>query len=143
MNPIQFLGRSRFLNQTERNRFRKTLHQLCLNKNKRIENLSYVFCNDEEMLKINKEHLHHDTYTDIITFDLGDKQNSIDGEIYISVDRTKENAAAFHVKPEEELARVVFHGLLHLLGHKDKNPEDQAKMRAAEEEALKLWREQA
>ncbi len=141
MNPIQFLGRSRFLNQIERNRFRKTLHQLCLNKNKRIENLSYVFCNDEELLKINKEHLHHDTYTDIITFDLGDKQNSIDGEIYISVDRTKENALAFHVKPEEELARVVFHGLLHLLGHKDKSPNDQANMRAAEEEALSLWRE--
>ena len=143
MNPIQFLGRSRFLNQIERNRFRKTLHQLCLNKNKRIENLSYVFCNDEELLEMNQEHLQHDTYTDIITFDLGDKQNSIDGEIYISVDRTKENAAAFHVKPEEELARVVFHGLLHLLGHKDKSPEDQAKMRAAEEEALTLWREHA
>ena len=143
MNPIQFLGRSRFLNQAERNRFRKTLHQLCLNKNKRIENLSYVFCNDEELLEMNQEHLQHDTYTDIITFDLGDKQNSIDGEIYISVDRTKENAAAFHVKPEEELARVVFHGLLHLLGHKDKSPEDQAKMRAAEEEALTLWREHA
>jgi len=143
MNPIQFLGRSRFLNQNERNRFRKTLHQLCLNKNKRIENLSYVFCNDEELLEMNQEHLQHDTYTDIITFDLGDKQNSIDGEIYISVDRTKENAAAFHVKPEEELARVVFHGLLHLLGHKDKSPEDQAKMRAAEEEALTLWREHA
>ena len=143
MNPIQFLGRSRFLNQNERNRFRKTLHQLCLNKNKRIENLSYVFCNDEELLEMNQEHLQHDTYTDIITFDLGDKQNSIDGEIYISVDRTKENAAAFHVKPEEELARVVFHGLLHLLGHKDKSPEDQAKMRDAEEEALTLWREQA
>ena len=143
MNPIQFLCRSRFLNQNERNRFRKTLHQLCLNKNKRIENLSYVFCNDEELLEMNQEHLQHDTYTDIITFDLGDKQNSIDGEIYISVDRTKENAAAFHVKPEEELARVVFHGLLHLLGHKDKSPEDQAKMRAAEEEALTLWREHA
>ena len=143
MNPIQFLGRSRFLNQDQRNRFRKTLHQLCLNKNKRIENLTYVFCNDEELLEMNQEHLQHDTYTDIITFDLGDKQNSIDGEIYISVDRTKENAAAFHVKPEEELARVVFHGLLHLLGHKDKSPNDQAIMRAAEEEALKLWREQA
>lgn len=119
------------------------MHQLCLNKNKRIENLSYVFCNDEELLEINQEHLQHDTYTDIITFDLGDKQNSIDGEIYISVDRTTENAAAFHVKPEEELARVVFHGLLHLLGHKDKSPEEQAQMRDAEEEALKLWREQA
>lgn len=141
MQNIQFLGRSRFLNQNERNQFRKTLNRVAKENQKQIESLVYVFCNDDELLEMNQEHLKHDTYTDIITFDLGDKQNSIDGEIYISIDRVRENAASFHVKHEDEMARVVFHGLLHLLGHKDKTPEQSSAMREAEEACLTLWRE--
>lgn len=141
MQSIQFLGRSRFLNQNERNRFRKTIELITKQNKKQIESLVYVFCSDEELLEMNQEHLNHNTYTDIITFDLGDKQNNIDGEVYISVDRVKENAMTFHVKQEDELARVVFHGLLHLLGHKDKTPEQGASMRLAEDACLALWRE--
>lgn len=98
------------------------------------EDLSYVFCTDEYLLDINIQHLDHHTLTDIITFDLSDDPQSpeIEGEIYISLDRVKENAVAFNVPFESEISRVLAHGVLHLCGYKDKTTEEEQIMRTKE-----------
>lgn len=98
--------------------------------------LIYIFCHDDYLLEINKEFLQHDTLTDIITFDLSETTNHLQGEIYISIDRVKENASQFKTTYKEELHRVIFHGALHLCGYKDKTPKDQQKMRAEEDICL-------
>ncbi len=104
-----------------------------------IDQLHYIFCSDDDLLKINQDYLQHDYYTDIITFDnsIGKK---IDGEIYISTDRIKDNAETFEVSFEEELRRVLIHGVLHLLGYKDNTEKQQQEMTHQENEALKLYK---
>ena len=111
-------------------------------ESKEIIALDYVFCSDEYLHKINVEYLNHDTYTDIITFDLGvPDDRSISGEIYISIDRVKENAQTHGCLYKDELRRVVAHGLLHLIGYPDKSKEEASLMRSKEEAALKTYRE--
>lgn len=103
---------------------------------KQLSNLTYIFCSDDYLLAINKAHLQHDFYTDIITFDLSESPKQITGEIYISTDRVRDNAATLGISIKEELHRVIFHGALHLCGFKDKNPVDQKEMRAVEDMCL-------
>lgn len=99
--------------------------------------LNYIFCTDAHLLSINKSYLNHDSYTDIITFDYSVGKR-ISGDIYISVQRVKENAVSFEVPFEQELNRVIIHGALHLLGYKDKKKEDKTLMRKKEEAYLSL-----
>jgi probable rRNA maturation factor len=106
--------------------------------NRKIGELNYIFCNDNYLLEINKSYLDHDYFTDIITFDQSESDKKIDGDIYISVDRVKENAITNHQSFENELNRVMVHGVLHLLGFKDKTPSEETKMRALENEMLSL-----
>ncbi len=101
----------------------------------KIEQLNYIFCDDEYLLKINKEFLEHDYYTDIITFDNSIGKN-IDGEIFISTERVKDNSNKYNVSFDHELKRVIIHGVLHLLGFKDKSEEQQKLMTLKENEAL-------
>lgn len=101
--------------------------------------LTYVFVDDATLLEMNQTHLQHDTLTDIITFDLSENAEEIIGEIYISVDRVKENAEKFKVNNSNELHRVIFHGALHLCGYKDKNKKDKEQMRAMENEWLAAY----
>lgn len=96
--------------------------------------LSYIFCTDDYLYKMNVEHLQHDTYTDVITFQYSDEV--VEGDVFISVERTQENASIYGVSPERELQRVMVHGLLHLMGYKDKSPADQTLMTAKENEHL-------
>ena len=105
-------------------------------KKKIPADLSYVFMSDEDLLKINIQFLKHNTYTDIITFDYSEG-NNISGEIFISIDRIKENAVKMKVDFEEELHRVIIHGILHLCGYKDKTKIDAEIMRKEEEKALR------
>ena len=105
----------------------------------KLKNLQYVFCTDEYLLELNKQFLQHDTFTDIVTFELGTEPGVTEGEIYISVERVKENATKFDVSEEQELHRVIFHGALHLCGYKDKSKEQSATMRKKENEYLKLY----
>lgn len=102
-------------------------------------NLNYIFCTDDYLLHINKEFLNHKTLTDIITFDLSESDNELAGEIYVSVERVKDNAGKFEVSYEEELHRVIFHGALHLCGFKDKTEADAKKMRKQENLCLKEY----
>ena len=99
----------------------------------KLEHLSYVFCDDKYLLKLNKEYLNHDTYTDIITFDYGEMKGMINGEIYISIDRVKDNAKEFKSLFLNELYRVMIHGILHLCGYKDKTLKHQKEMREKED----------
>jgi len=138
---IQFLGRSRFLDKEERKHIRQSLTTLCVKNNYTIESLVYVHQSDEELLEINQRSLQHDTYTDIITFDLSDTEGVIDGEIYISVDRIKENASVFGVAFRNEYHRVLSHGLLHLMGFKDKTNEEKTEMRKQEDFALAIFQD--
>ncbi|MAT54889.1 MAG: rRNA maturation RNase YbeY [Saprospirales bacterium] len=103
----------------------------------RLQLLNYIFCSDEFLHRINLEYLEHDTFTDIITFPYADPP-VIEGDIFISVERVAENAKAFGVAFEVELARVMAHGVLHLCGYKDKSPEEQSMMRQKEDESLEL-----
>ncbi|MDF3077061.1 MAG: ybeY [Sphingobacteriaceae bacterium] len=103
-----------------------------------LDELNFIFCSDEYLLQINQQYLKHSTYTDIVTFDNSEVEGSITGDIFISVDRVRENASKFQVPEEKELHRVMIHGTLHLLGYKDKSKTDKALMTSKEDEHLKL-----
>lgn len=117
---------------------KKWVSQVVQLRGKRVGNISYLFCDDEHLLGVNQQFLNHDTYTDIITFDYV-VADLISGDIMISVDRVGENAEKFGVPFEQELHRVVIHGVLHLLGQGDKSDAEAVEMRRQEEEALVLW----
>lgn len=106
---------------------------------RKLAGLNYIFCTDEYLLQVNRDFLQHDYYTDIITFDLSDTPKQVSGEIYISVDRVKDNALAQQVSFTQELHRVIFHGALHLCGYKDKKPAEVKAMRSAEDKYLDLY----
>lgn len=108
-------------------------------KKQRAGEINFIFCSDEHLLGINKQYLNHDTYTDIVTFDYSKdgKKESVSGDIFISIDRVKENAKKFSKSFEEELHRVIIHGVLHLLGYKDKTKSAKEEMRKAEDTCLK------
>lgn len=101
------------------------------------KSLNIIYCSDDRLLNINRQFLDHDYYTDIITFDLSDSDH-LEGEIYISVDRVRENAQDMHIQFETELCRVMAHGLLHLIGYKDKTDEEKKVMRSEEDACLSL-----
>lgn len=100
--------------------------------------INYIFCDDEYLHKINLEYLNHDTLTDIISFDYT-MGNELNGDIFVSVERVKDNAVDFNVPFEEELRRVLVHGLLHYCGYKDKSEADELKMRTKEDEKLAMF----
>jgi len=100
-------------------------------------NISCFFCTDDYLIKVNRQFLNHDFYTDIITFDYSENKK-IEGEIFISIERVKENAKTFKQAFQKELMRTIIHGVLHLCGYKDKTPTDKKRMRIKEEEALAL-----
>ena len=117
---------------------RKWLALFSVSKSFVLSNLSIVFCSDEFLLKMNVEYLQHDFYTDIITFDYSDGR-SIAGELFISVDRVRDNAIALNKSFESELLRVIAHGVLHLMGYNDKSKADQKRMRSEEDAAILLY----
>ncbi|MBX2904559.1 MAG: rRNA maturation RNase YbeY [Taibaiella sp.] len=102
-------------------------------------NLTYIFCSDEHLLQMNQQFLDHNTFTDIITFDLSEADDTMEGEIYVSVDRVRENAEKFGVPYDNELHRVLFHGMLHLCGFKDKKDADKKLMRTKEDECIAAY----
>lgn len=114
------------------------ISQIITNNKFCLYSLNYIFCSDEYLHKINLEYLDHDTYTDIITFDNSEEENTVEGDIYISIDRINENAAIHSADFLNELYRVVAHGVLHLLGYNDKTEDEKKQMREKEEACLSL-----
>ena len=123
----------------DRTRLKRFIRAIFKKQRKPLAELQYIFCSDSYLLNINRQFLHHDYYTDIITFDLSEKDQPITAEIYISVDRVRDNARNFDSSLRIELQRVIFHGALHLCGFKDKTKMDQAEMRNMEETCLRLF----
>ncbi len=109
------------------------------NEGQILDEVTFIFCSDEYLHKINVEYLNHDTYTDIITFPMS--ETHIESDIFISLDRVRENAQKLEVEFRQELHRVMIHGILHLCGYADKSEEEQNLMTRKENEALKLWEE--
>jgi len=107
-------------------------------ENKKLSTVNYIFCSDAYLLEINIQYLNHNTYTDIITFDGSDQPDLIEGDIYISIDRVKENAKEFDSTLDNELHRVIIHGVLHLIGYNDKNSKQKLVMRRKEDAYLSL-----
>ncbi len=103
-----------------------------------LNELNYIFCSDKYLLSINQQYLKHNTLTDIITFGNSKKEEPISGDIYISIERVEENSKLFEAPFDKELHRVIIHGVLHLLGYKDKKSSDKALMRKKEEAYLSL-----
>ena len=118
---------------------KRWLTKIATNAGFKIKELNYVFCSDEYLYQMNRDYLKHDTYTDIITFDNSEKKDDIEGDIFVSIDRVRENAKTHTQEVETEMNRVLAHGLLHLMGYKDKTQEEAALMRLKEEESIKLY----
>lgn len=125
---------------SQKSKRKKWLKSIATSENYAIGALNFIFCSDEYLYNINVKYLNHDTYTDIITFDNSEEEHIIEGDIFISVDRIKENAKILENKEEEELNRVISHGLFHLLGYKDKSKEESELMRSREETAIDLFK---
>nr|WP_299487014.1 rRNA maturation RNase YbeY [uncultured Allomuricauda sp.] len=100
--------------------------------------VDYIFCSDDYLLEMNQKYLNHNTFTDIITFDYSEEK-LVSGDIFISIDRVKDNAVSFNVDCQEELLRVMSHGVLHLIGYKDKGEDEVILMREKEDEKIKLF----
>ncbi|MFV8464268.1 rRNA maturation RNase YbeY [Flavobacterium sp. LB1P62] len=114
------------------------LSNVITSENKKEGEINYIFCDDEYLHKINLEYLNHDTLTDIISFDYT-MGNELSGDVFVSVERVKDNAVDFNVPFEDELKRVLVHGVLHYCGYKDKGEEDELLMRCKEDEKLALF----
>ena len=114
------------------------IRRIIESENRKLEEISYIFCDDEYLLEINQKYLDHDTYTDIISFD-NSVGNILAGDIFISTERVEENAREYGVDFQEELRRVMAHGILHFCGYKDKSDEESILMRQKEEEKMRMF----
>ena len=114
------------------------LTKVIATENKKEGDINYIFCDDEYLVEINQQYLQHDTLTDIISFDYS-VGNELHGDIFVSIERVKDNAQDFSVSFEEELLRVLVHGILHYCGYKDKSEADELLMRAKENEKIQLF----
>lgn len=139
MAKISFSYQQSYSGPREKARLRAFLVELASREGYHIDELGYVFCTDAYLLKINRDYLSHDTYTDIVTFDLREKSGPINGEVYISLDRVRENARTYGQPVARELHRVIFHGLLHLCGYKDKLNTQRETMRQKEDFYLRKY----
>jgi len=119
-----------------KNHLKRWIKDTILAEGYKLDELNYIFCSDAYLIKINQQYLDHDTYTDIITFDNSEVEKLITGDIFISIERIRENAEKFKQSVVDELHRVIVHGVLHLLGYKDKTPEDNRMMTKKEDEYL-------
>ena len=133
---IQFTAHEVKVTIRNRTKLKTFLKALFKKEGQGLQSLQYVFCSDAYLLEVNQQFLQHDTYTDIITFELSEVPDETAGEIYISIDRVRENAGKFGVSEELELHRVIFHGALHLCGYKDKSKKEATLMRQKEDECL-------
>ncbi|HBF88017.1 MAG TPA: rRNA maturation RNase YbeY [Bacteroidales bacterium] len=123
----------------KKNQLKSWLRTIAEKECKSIQNLNYIFCSDEYILKINKQYLNHNYFTDIITFDYSIK-SQISGDIFISIDTVKTNSKKFNTRFIEEFYRVTFHGLLHTIGYNDKSKSDKEIMQAKENEYLNYFK---
>ncbi|WP_175634776.1 rRNA maturation RNase YbeY [Pedobacter ghigonis] len=136
MPAISFFTESVTYNLPQKLKMKKWLKASIEKEGFKLGELNFIFCSDEYLLGINQQYLNHDTYTDIITFDNSDKEKLIVSDIFISIERVKENALTFKTNEFDEVCRIMIHGTLHLLGYKDKGKTAKALMTQKEDEHL-------
>lgn len=142
MGKVSFFNADVIFHLPGKRKLKAVINNLFQLEKKTYASLNYIFCTDIYLLEVNKTFLQHDFYTDIITFDLSDpNEKDVVGEIYISIDRVKENTLQYSTSFKVELHRVMFHGALHLCGYKDKKKSEITKMRQKEDAYLRLFEE--
>jgi len=139
MAAIFFRSADRQLSLTGKTGLKAFILDIFKNEKIAINSLTYIFCSDAFLLRMNRDFLQHDYYTDIITFGLSEKGQPVEAEVYISIDRLKDNALTIGTSYKQETLRVIFHGVLHLCGYKDKKKSEIALMRAKEDQYLRLF----
>jgi len=136
MPAIRFFEEDITFKPKDQNRIKQWIKNAIAAEGYKLDELNYILCSDQYLLQINQQYLNHDTYTDIITFDNSEVSGIITGDIFISVERIRENAVKFNTGEKDELHRVLIHGALHLLGYKDKSAADKKLMTKKEDEYL-------
>jgi probable rRNA maturation factor len=138
-SKVNFHFLQRDFSLANRSALKRAIESLFRRQRKALGSINYIFCSDAYLLAVNVQFLKHDFYTDILSFDLSEPGRPIDAEVYISIDRVRDNAATFDSSFKRELHRVIFHGSLHLCGFDDKSPENAQIMRKMEDKCLKLY----
>jgi len=139
INSVHFYFEKVHFTLKERGNLKGFINNLIAKEKRKLNKLNYIFCSDKALLRINRKYLGHNFYTDVVTFNLSSSPKEILADIYISVDRIKENAKDFQIPLKEELHRVMFHGLLHLCGYNDKTERQKKLMRKREDFYIALY----
>ncbi len=138
MNGIRFFNEDTTFLLKHKSVLRTWIKRVIVQEKLQLESLNYIFCSDQYLWKMNKEYLEHDTYTDIITFDNSSGEKMVEADVFISVDRVKENAQIQNITFLQELYRVMVHGILHLMGFNDKTPNQKRVMSEKEDACISL-----
>ncbi len=136
--PIHFFSEDISFTLKEKNKVRNWIKNTIRSEGKKLKELNFIFCSDAYLLEINKQYLNHDTFTDIVTFDNSESPDLIIGDVFISIERIRENASKYKVAEKDELHRVIIHGTLHLIGYKDKTKSDKSLMTEKEDHHLAM-----
>jgi probable rRNA maturation factor len=136
--PIHFFSEDISFTLKEKNKVRNWIKNTIRSEGKKLRELNFIFCSDAYLLEINKQYLNHDTFTDIVTFDNSESPDLIIGDVFISIERIRENASKYKVAEKDELHRVIIHGTLHLIGYKDKTKPDKSLMTEKEDHHLAM-----
>ena len=139
MFVTNFFSENKNFKISNKKEIRTLLKEICKKENKKISFINCVFCSDNRLLEINKKYLNNTSLTDVVTFDFTTNKKTIEGDIYISIDRVKENAKKYKQLFKIELLRIIIHGLLHLIGFSDKTKEEKNTMTLKENEYLSLY----
>ncbi|PWG82631.1 rRNA maturation RNase YbeY [Pararcticibacter amylolyticus] len=132
-SKISFFSEDTDFTLKQKTNIRTWINTVITTEGKNSGYLNLIFCSDNYLLNINQQYLNHDTYTDIITFDSSEEEDRIEGDVFISIDRVRENASNFGILEKDEIHRVIVHGILHLLGYKDKSKNDKDLMTSKED----------
>jgi len=138
MPAIEFFAQDIPFKLPHPSKTRRWIQEVIQREGHSLNHLNFIFCSDAYLLEMNQQYLNHNTLTDIITFDNSEEEGSIEGDIFISVERVRENAASIGVSFDDELHRVIIHGVLHLLGYPDKSAAEKTRMRKKEDACLSL-----
>ncbi len=141
MQKVYFHSEDRIFRFEQKNKLKDFINNLFQLEKTQLRRLDYIFCSDEYLLQLNRSALNHDYYTDILTFPLHEEKQPVEAEIYISLDRVRENASLHREKFKTELLRVIFHGALHLCGFDDHLENDIREMRTKENQYISLFQE--
>ena len=136
---IQFFCEDIEFELDNESRYSQWINSIISSHNFQLENIQYIFCSDEYLLTINKEYLDHDYYTDIITFNMSEENHVIEADIFISIERIRDNSKKLSINFADELKRVMIHGVLHLIGFDDKTEELKNVMRQKESDCVSLF----